>query len=108
VGKKRVNKYPEAFRRMALERMKDCISVSALEEGSAAIAQYPEQVWELAYQWRHLTALKHFNPSASEREREQVKTAWTSHLPENLGTIRRGILPNRNSLIAQISQEDSK
>ena len=30
MGKKRVNKYPEAFRRMALERMKDCASVSAL------------------------------------------------------------------------------
>jgi transposase-like protein len=30
VGKKRVNKYPEAFRRMALERIKDCVSVSAL------------------------------------------------------------------------------
>jgi transposase-like protein len=25
-----VNKYPEAFRRMALERMKDCVSVGAL------------------------------------------------------------------------------
>jgi len=30
VGKKRVGKYPEAFRRMALERMKDCANVCAL------------------------------------------------------------------------------
>jgi len=30
VGKRRVGKYPEAFRRMALERMKDCVSVTAL------------------------------------------------------------------------------
>ena len=29
---KRVGKYPEAFRRMALERMKNCTSVSALAE----------------------------------------------------------------------------
>ena len=29
---KRVNKYPIAFRRMALERMKNCASVSALAE----------------------------------------------------------------------------
>src|SRR5215467_9811932 len=32
VGKKRVNKYPVAFRQMALERMKNCASVSALAE----------------------------------------------------------------------------
>jgi transposase len=30
--KKRVNKYPRAFRRMALERMKNCASVSALAD----------------------------------------------------------------------------
>ena len=30
MGRGRVGKYPEAFRRMALERMKDCASVSAL------------------------------------------------------------------------------
>jgi transposase-like protein len=30
--KKRVNKYPKAFRPMALERMKNCESVSALAE----------------------------------------------------------------------------
>jgi transposase len=30
VGRGRVGKYPEAFRRMALERMKDCASVTAL------------------------------------------------------------------------------
>lgn len=30
--KKRVNKYPRAFQRMALERMKNCESVSALAE----------------------------------------------------------------------------
>ena len=29
---KRVGKYPEAFRRMALERMKNCTSVSALAD----------------------------------------------------------------------------
>jgi len=32
VGKKRVNKYPKAFRLMALERMKNCKSVCALAE----------------------------------------------------------------------------
>ena len=32
MGKGRVGKYPEAFRRMALERMKDCVSVTALAE----------------------------------------------------------------------------
>ena len=32
MAKGRVGKYPEAFRRMALERMKDCPSVSALAE----------------------------------------------------------------------------
>jgi transposase-like protein len=30
--KKRVNKYPRAFQRMALERMKNCESVSELAE----------------------------------------------------------------------------
>jgi transposase len=30
VARRRVGKYPEAFRRMALERMKDCASVTAL------------------------------------------------------------------------------
>jgi transposase-like protein len=32
VAKKRVGKYPESFRRMAMERMRDCPSVSALAE----------------------------------------------------------------------------
>ena len=32
MAKRRVGKYPEAFRRMALERMKDCASVTALAE----------------------------------------------------------------------------
>lgn len=32
MAKKRVGKYPEAFRRMALERMKNCTSVSALAD----------------------------------------------------------------------------
>ena len=32
MGRKRVNKYPIAFRQMALERMKTCASVSALAE----------------------------------------------------------------------------
>jgi transposase len=30
VAKRRVNKYPEAFRKMALERLKNCASVTAL------------------------------------------------------------------------------
>lgn len=33
MAKKRVNKYPIAFRQMALERMKSCARVSALAEG---------------------------------------------------------------------------
>ena len=32
MAKKRVNKYPKAFRQMALERMKSCQNVSALAE----------------------------------------------------------------------------
>jgi hypothetical protein len=32
VAKKRVGKYPLSFRQMAMERMKDCPSVSALAE----------------------------------------------------------------------------
>ena len=32
MAKKRVGKYPEAFRRMAMERMKDCPNVTALAE----------------------------------------------------------------------------
>ena len=32
MSRKRVNKYPIAFRQMALERMKNCASVSALAE----------------------------------------------------------------------------
>ena len=32
MAKRRVGKYPEAFRKMALERMKDCASVTALAE----------------------------------------------------------------------------
>jgi hypothetical protein len=31
--KKRVNKYPRAFQRMALERIKNCESAAALAEG---------------------------------------------------------------------------
>ena len=32
MAKRRVGRYPEAFRRMALERMKNCTSVTALAE----------------------------------------------------------------------------
>ncbi len=32
MGRKRVNKYPIVFRQMALERMKNCVSVSALAD----------------------------------------------------------------------------
>ena len=32
MAKRRVGKYPEAFRKMAMERMKDCSSVTALAE----------------------------------------------------------------------------
>ena len=32
MAKKRVNKYPIAFRQMAVERMKNCANVSALAE----------------------------------------------------------------------------
>jgi len=32
VAKRRVGKYPEAFRQMALERLKSCASVTALAE----------------------------------------------------------------------------
>ena len=32
MGKRRVNKYPQAFRKMALERMRSCENVSALAQ----------------------------------------------------------------------------
>ena len=45
MGKKRVNKYPTAFRKMALERLKNCRSVTEL---SAELGIHRTQL----YKWR--------------------------------------------------------
>jgi transposase len=45
VGKKRVNKYPKAFRKMALERLKSCRNVTEL---SAELGIHRTQL----YKWR--------------------------------------------------------
>jgi transposase-like protein len=47
MGKRRVNKYPKAFRQMAMERMRTCENVSAL-------AQELEVDRTVLYHWRNL------------------------------------------------------
>ena len=48
MAKKRVNKYPKAFRQMAVERMRNCDNVSAL-------AQELGVDRTVLYHWRNLT-----------------------------------------------------
>jgi len=66
--KKRVNKYPKAFRLMALERMKNCESVSAL---AAELGIHRT----VLYHWKnHLKAMEGGTAASPIRElRQQVR-----------------------------------
>jgi transposase len=66
--KKRVNKYPKAFRLMALERMKNCESVSALAEELGIHRT-------VVYHWKnHLKATEGVTGGSPMRElRKQVR-----------------------------------
>ncbi len=68
MGKKRVNKYPKAFRLMALERMKNCESVCALAEELGIHRT-------VLYHWRnHLKAVEGGIANSPIRElRKQVR-----------------------------------
>ena len=68
VGKKKVNKYPKAFRKMALERLKTCQSVSEL---SAELGVHRTQL----YKWRdQMEPIDDgVNPPGNSRERELRK-----------------------------------
>jgi transposase-like protein len=65
VGKRRVTKYPKAFRKMAMERLKNCESVTALSEELGIHRT-------LLYKWREqLEAVDDGKgPPANSRERE--------------------------------------
>ena len=68
MGKKRVNKYPKAFRKMALERLKSCQNVTEL---SAELGIHRTQL----YKWRdQMEPIEDGqNPPANSRERELRK-----------------------------------
>jgi hypothetical protein len=56
--KKRVNKYPRAFQLMALERMKNCESVSALTEElgvhRTVLYHWKNHIKAIRRRWRRL------------------------------------------------------
>jgi transposase-like protein len=66
--KKKINKYPTAFRKLALERMKTCRNVSEL---SAELGVHRTQL----YKWRRLLEASDdgLNPPANSQERELRK-----------------------------------
>ena len=68
MGKKRVNKYPKAFRKMALERLKSCQNVTEL---SAELGIHRTQL----YKWRDQMEPVEDGPGppANSRERELRK-----------------------------------
>ena len=68
MGKKRVNKYPKAFRKMALERLKSCQNVTEL---SAELGIHRTQL----YKWRdQMEPVEDGQgPPANSRERELRK-----------------------------------
>ena len=68
MGKKKVNKYPTAFRKMALERLKSCRSVTEL---SVELGIHRTQL----YKWREqMEAVEDGpGPAATSRERELRK-----------------------------------
>ena len=65
MGRKRVNKFPKAFRKMALERLRNCESVTALSEELGIHRT-------LLYKWRDLLERVDDGqgPPANSRERE--------------------------------------
>ncbi len=67
-GKKKINKYPTGFRKLALERMKTCRNVSEL---SAELGIHRTQL----YKWRRTmeAADDGFDPPANSGERELRK-----------------------------------
>jgi transposase len=73
VARKRVNKYPEAFRRMALERLKNCASVSALAE-------------ELGV---HRTVLYHWQRQASEQGTDATASSPVRELRKQVRDLKR-------------------
>jgi transposase-like protein len=68
VGRKRVNKYPKAFRKMALERLKSCQNVTELSE---ELGIHRTQL----YKWRdQMEPVEDGqDPPANSRERELRK-----------------------------------
>jgi transposase-like protein len=68
VGKKRVNKYPKAFRKMALERLKSCQNVTEL---SAELGIHRTQLYKWRDQMEPIDDGQ--GPPANSRERELRK-----------------------------------
>lgn len=68
MGKKRVNKYPMAFRRMALERLKSCRNASEL---AAELGIHRTQLYKWRDQMEPIDDGQ--NPPSNSRERELRK-----------------------------------
>ena len=68
MGKKRVNKYPKAFRKMALERLKGCQNVTEL---SAELGIHRTQLYKWRDQMEPIDDGQ--GPPANSRERELRK-----------------------------------
>jgi transposase-like protein len=68
VGKKRVNKYPAAFRKMALERLKSCKNATEL---AAELGIHRTQLYKWRDQMESIDDGK--GPPANSRERELRK-----------------------------------
>ena len=68
MGKKRVNKYPKAFRKMALERLKSCQNVTEL---SAELGIHRTQLYKWRDQMEPIDDGQ--GPPANSRERELRK-----------------------------------
>ena len=73
MARKRVSKYPEAFRRMALERLRNCASVSALAV-------------ELGV---HRTVLYHWLRQAGEQGTEATATSPVRELRKQVRNLKR-------------------
>ena len=68
MGKKRINKYPTAFRKMALERLKSCQNVTEL---SAELGIHRTQLYKWRDQMEPIDTGQ--DPPANSRERELRK-----------------------------------
>jgi transposase-like protein len=73
VARKRVSKYAEAFRRMALERLRNCASVSALAE-------------ELGV---HRTVLYHWQRRAGTQGTDSTATSPVRELRKQVRNLKR-------------------